>query len=70
MKILIADDHAVVRRGLQQIVLDEYEDLVFAKAQTPTGAETSDPVRRHRNFLNPTVRYAPFSVRFGARLVF
>ncbi len=32
MKILIVDDHAVVRRGLQQIVLDEYEDLVFGEA--------------------------------------
>jgi DNA-binding NarL/FixJ family response regulator len=32
MKILIVDDHAVVRRGLQQIVLDEYKDLVFGEA--------------------------------------
>jgi DNA-binding NarL/FixJ family response regulator len=32
MKILIVDDHAVVRRGLQQIVLDEYEDIVFGEA--------------------------------------
>ena len=32
MKILIVDDYAVVRRGLQQIVLDEYEDIVFGEA--------------------------------------
>jgi two-component system invasion response regulator UvrY len=32
MKILIVDDHAVVRRGLQQIVLDQYEDIVFGEA--------------------------------------
>ena len=32
MKILIVDDHAIVRRGLQQIVLDEYEDIVFGEA--------------------------------------
>ena len=32
MKILIVDDHAVVRRGLQQIVLEEYEDIVFGEA--------------------------------------
>lgn len=32
MKILIVDDHAVVRRGLQQIVLDQYQDIVFGEA--------------------------------------
>jgi DNA-binding NarL/FixJ family response regulator len=32
MKILIVDDHAVVRRGLQQIVLEEYQDIVFGEA--------------------------------------
>lgn len=32
MKILIADDHAVVRRGLQQILLDAYESPVFGEA--------------------------------------
>jgi two-component system invasion response regulator UvrY len=24
MKILVADDHAIVRKGLKQILLDEY----------------------------------------------
>ena len=32
MKVLIADDHAVVRRGLQQILSDEYQDIVFGEA--------------------------------------
>ncbi len=40
MKILIVDDHAVVRRGLQQIVLDEYEDIVFGEAKN--GQEALD----------------------------
>jgi len=44
MRILIVDDHAVVRRGLQQIVLDEYKDLVFGEATNANQA--LDLVRR------------------------
>ena len=33
MKILIADDHAVVRRGLRQILTDEYKTLSVGEAQ-------------------------------------
>ena len=32
MKILIADDHAVVRRGLQQILADEFDVVEFGEA--------------------------------------
>jgi two-component system, NarL family, invasion response regulator UvrY len=32
MKILIADDHAIVRRGLREILLDEYPSAVIAEA--------------------------------------
>jgi DNA-binding NarL/FixJ family response regulator len=32
MKVLIVDDHAIVRRGLQQILLDEYDDIEFGEA--------------------------------------
>ena len=32
MRVLIVDDHAVVRRGLQQILSDEYDDVVFGEA--------------------------------------
>lgn len=32
MKILIADDHAVVRRGLQQILADEFDVAEFGEA--------------------------------------
>ncbi|HYC70093.1 MAG TPA: response regulator transcription factor [Opitutaceae bacterium] len=32
MKILIADDHAVVRRGLKQILADEYQRATFGEA--------------------------------------
>ncbi|MCX7825748.1 MAG: response regulator transcription factor [Verrucomicrobiae bacterium] len=32
MKILIADDHAVVRQGLKQILADEFEDACFGEA--------------------------------------
>jgi two-component system, NarL family, invasion response regulator UvrY len=33
MKVLIADDHAIVRRGLKQILADEYETLAVGEAQ-------------------------------------
>ncbi len=33
MRILLVDDHAIVRRGLQQILSDEYENLVFGEAE-------------------------------------
>jgi DNA-binding NarL/FixJ family response regulator len=32
MRILIGDDHAVVRRGLKQILADEFADAVFGEA--------------------------------------
>jgi DNA-binding NarL/FixJ family response regulator len=32
MRVLIVDDHAIVRRGLQQILLDEYDDIEFGEA--------------------------------------
>jgi DNA-binding NarL/FixJ family response regulator len=32
MRVLIVDDHAVVRRGLQQILVDEYDDIEFGEA--------------------------------------
>jgi DNA-binding NarL/FixJ family response regulator len=36
MKILLADDHAVVRRGLKQIILDTYPKTTFGEAENPT----------------------------------
>ena len=33
MKILLADDHAVVRRGLRQIILDAFSKTTFGEAQ-------------------------------------
>jgi len=33
MKVLIADDHPVVRRGLKQILADEYQTLAVGEAQ-------------------------------------
>lgn len=38
MKVLIVDDHAVVRRGLQQILSDEYKDLEFGEAKNANEA--------------------------------
>lgn len=33
LKILITDDHAVVRRGLKQILAEEFDEVVFGEAQ-------------------------------------
>jgi two-component system invasion response regulator UvrY len=38
MKVLIVDDHAIVRRGLQQILSDEYADVAFGEANNATEA--------------------------------
>ena len=33
LRILITDDHAVVRRGLKQILEEEFDQVVFGEAQ-------------------------------------
>jgi DNA-binding NarL/FixJ family response regulator len=38
MRILIADDHAVIRRGLKQILLDEYPTAVIEEASDAEAA--------------------------------
>jgi two-component system, NarL family, invasion response regulator UvrY len=43
--ILVADDHAVVRRGLKQVIADEYDDVLVEEVGTGQGA--LDAVRRH-----------------------
>lgn len=40
MRILIADDHAVVRQGLKRILADEFSRAVFGEAATAEGAIT------------------------------
>lgn len=35
MNVLLADDHAVVRRGLKQIILDAFADAKFGEAENP-----------------------------------
>ena len=44
MKILIADDHAVLRKGLVQILTDEFAEAQFGEAATT--AETLDALAR------------------------
>lgn len=44
MRVLITDDHAVVRRGLEQILADAYEDIVFGEA---TNAEQAIELVEH-----------------------
>jgi two-component system invasion response regulator UvrY len=46
VRILIADDHAVVRQGLKQILVDEFPSAVFGEAAT--GAEVLDQARTHK----------------------
>jgi hypothetical protein len=56
--------------AVNPVVGGTYEDLIWAKGVDPSGRETTTPVQRNTNFGNPTVRYAPFSAKFGARLTF
>jgi two-component system invasion response regulator UvrY len=44
MNVLIADDHAIVRRGLREILADAFPDLRVQEAQQ--GHETIDAVRK------------------------
>jgi two-component system, NarL family, invasion response regulator UvrY len=44
MRILIADDHAVVRRGLQQILADEFPKAAFGEATN--GTEVLDQISK------------------------
>ena len=44
MRILIADDHAVVRRGLKEILAEEFNKARFGEAES--GAETIQQVRQ------------------------
>ena len=45
MRILIADDHAVVRRGLKEILAEEFHKAWFGEAES--GAETIQQVRQN-----------------------
>jgi two-component system, NarL family, invasion response regulator UvrY len=38
MRILIVDDHAMVREGLKRILLDEFRDATFGEAGNATEA--------------------------------
>jgi two-component system invasion response regulator UvrY len=40
MRILIADDHAVVRQGIKQILADEFKKAIFGEARTAQEALT------------------------------
>lgn len=44
MRILISDDHAVVRRGLKEILAEEFHNARFGEAES--GAETIQQVRQ------------------------
>lgn len=46
MKILLVDDHAVVRRGVRALLADEYPDAEFREASNST--EALQAIRTHR----------------------
>jgi hypothetical protein len=65
-----ADEEYSYRTSAMPIVGGTYQDLVFAKAVSESGQQTSDPVIRNVDFGNTVARYAPLSARLGARLTF
>ena len=44
MRILIVDDHAMVREGLKRILLDEFKDASFGEAGNATEALEHAPI--------------------------
>jgi DNA-binding NarL/FixJ family response regulator len=40
LKILIADDHAIVRKGLKQILIEEYPSVVIGEVADTEGLLT------------------------------
>jgi outer membrane receptor protein involved in Fe transport len=57
--------------NVNPVVGGKYEDLVYLKElDQGSGAETGTPVRRNRNFGNPSFLYAAPAARLGARLTF
>ena len=49
-RILIADDHALVRAGLKQFLLEERADLQIAEASTAAAYDASDPTSINKVF--------------------
>jgi Carboxypeptidase regulatory-like domain/TonB dependent receptor len=64
------DEDYTYRSDANPIVGGTYEDLVFAKALSTDGFETTEPVLRNPDFGHTIARYAPMSARLGARLTF
>jgi len=46
IRVLVCDDHAIIRRGLRQILAETSDVVVTGEAATPT--EVMDAVRAHR----------------------
>ena len=47
-----------------------YQDLIWVKEIDTSGKESDVPIGRNPDFHNTTTRYAPASIRLGARLTF
>ena len=45
IRILIADDHAILRRGLKEIVMRELNDVAWGEAQN--GQQVLDQIQSH-----------------------
>jgi DNA-binding NarL/FixJ family response regulator len=41
IRVLIADDHAILRRGFQQILVRELEDSIFGEAKDAGGTRAA-----------------------------
>jgi hypothetical protein len=67
---LSVDESYTYVSNVNPIVGGTYDDLIWAKAVSDTGVESSSPIVRNPNFGNTAGRYAPASVRFGMRLTF
>jgi hypothetical protein len=67
---VVSVDETYTLNAANPVVGGDYEDLIWVKAQTVDGNESSAPLQRNRNFRNPAGRYNTFFTQIGARLIF
>jgi outer membrane receptor protein involved in Fe transport len=69
-KIAAANGSTGEQQNANPVSGGTYSDLIFVKEIDLNGKESAVPIGRNPNFHNVTSRYAPLSVRLGARLTF
>jgi hypothetical protein len=67
---VFATDEAYTFDNVNPVVGGDPSDLIWAKAVSDDGVETSEPIARNIAYGSPLARYTPLFLRLGARLSF